>query len=277
MSSSDFLKNYELAEPTIRKLYDSKLRLAILDALKDGPLRLADLRRVVNANAPNTSSKAKDLESMGIIERMEGDYQLTPYGRSVRNKIEQSLEFYATYEKFKEFWESLDTSGIPEFLFDRISDLNDSMFVKNTETEVVKSYEYFLEFLKTIKSRFYGVTPIFHKEWVTISKLLIEKGVDAQIVATEDVIRQVVKYSTDRFKKLCDEKNVKVYLAEEGLLAAFTVTESTLSFTLREKHPPVCYMTMDLYSQSPRAIKWGLDLFDYYKKQAKPVKLSDYL
>src|SRR5512137_125435 len=115
MASSLFLQNYTLAEPTLRKLYDSKLRLAILEALGDGPMRLADLRRTVNSNAPNTSTKAKDLEDMGLVERIEGDYALTPYGRAVSAKIHESVEFYATYEKFKEFWWTHVTSGIPDY------------------------------------------------------------------------------------------------------------------------------------------------------------------
>jgi predicted transcriptional regulator len=37
------------------------------------------------------------------------------------------------------------------------------------------------------------------------------------------------------------------------------------------------YMNKDLQSTDPRAVSWGLDLFEHYKKQSTPVKLSDYL
>jgi len=56
---SELLADYDSAKDTIHKLYNSRLRLAILDALKDKPMRLSDLRRAVGANAPNTSPKPR--------------------------------------------------------------------------------------------------------------------------------------------------------------------------------------------------------------------------
>jgi len=103
-------------------------------------MRLADLRRAVNSNAPNTSSKAKDLTAMGLVEREGGDYRLTPYGRAVRNKSEEFFQFYATYEKFKDFWSTHDTSGIPDFLWARIGELNNSELVRNIETNPALAY-----------------------------------------------------------------------------------------------------------------------------------------
>ena len=265
-------------EPTIRKLYDSRLRLAILDALKDGPMRLSDLRREVNANAPNTSAKAKELEDMGLVERMGGDYQLTPYGQTARKKIQDSFDFYTTYEKFKEFWETHDTTGIPESLWLRIGALKNAQFVKNTETNIIAVHEAFLKFLESIKEIFYGVTPIFHKQWVEISDHLIKSGVDQKIIATKIVLEKTCRTATKDYIKLVDEsQNSEVYLIDYEPKVAFTVSRSGLSLSLTEKNPHITYMDSDLYSTDPRAIQWGMDLFEYYKKQAKPVKLSDYL
>ena len=101
--TSGLLKDYDLAEGTIRGLYDSRLRLAILDALRDKPMRLADLGRAVDAKAPNTSSRAKELEEMGLIERAGGNLRLTGFGRAALDKMVDSIEFYANYEKFKKF------------------------------------------------------------------------------------------------------------------------------------------------------------------------------
>jgi predicted transcriptional regulator len=130
--ASEFLENYRMVEPTIRKLYDSSLRLAILDALKDGPMRLADLRRAVDANAPNTSSKAKELEGMGLIKRENGEFTLTSWGKAVCERISESSKFYATYEKFKNFWETHHLEGIPPEFMNRVGDLYDSWLVQRT-------------------------------------------------------------------------------------------------------------------------------------------------
>jgi len=277
MASSEFLENYKLAEPTIRKLYDSTLRLAILDALKDNPMRLADLRRVVNANAPNTSSKAKDLEGMGLVERADGDFQLTPYGRAVRARTKEALEFYSTYEKFRKYWEGNVTTGIPDFLWFRLSDLNDAQVVETSAKDVTKVHDSFVVLLNSIKEKFYGVSPIFHEEYLMAANMLIKKGVDTQLIVTNDVLKVCAKKGGKKTIDLWDNsKNCKIFGIPD-LTVAFTVTENFLSMGLRSKHIPDSYMHADLQSVNPCAVKWGLALFDYYKKQAKPVKLSDYL
>jgi predicted transcriptional regulator len=34
-------------------------------------------------------------------------------------------------------------------------------------------------------------------------------------------------------------------------------------------------MDMDLDSRDPRAVRWGMDLFEHYKKKARPVKFCN--
>jgi len=277
-SSSDFLKDYELAEPTIRGLYDSKLRLAIIDALKDGPMRLADLRRVVGSNAPNTSTKAKDLENLGIIERVDGDFQLTPYGKAVRQRAQESFEFYATYAKFKEFWKNHDTSGIPEHLWMRIGELNNSVLVRDTTTNVTESHDKFVDLLGTIKQKFYGISPIYHDEYMEMLLAAINKGANVKIITNREILNLLKTIRINLKKDLRKVSNrVEWLVYEKHLSVAYTVSEGFSSLALGNKNDPTHYLDMDLQSTDPRAIKWGLDLFEYYKKQAKPIKLSDYL
>jgi len=104
MASLGISKEYASIEPIVSKLYNSKLRIAILDALTNGPMRLADLKRAVDANAPNTSSKAKDLEEMGMLIRGNEGYRITPYGAMALEKLKGTLDYHTVYEEFKEFW-----------------------------------------------------------------------------------------------------------------------------------------------------------------------------
>ena len=58
---------------TLRSLTSSRLRQNILNSLNK-PMRLCELKRAVGSNAPNTSSKAKDLQNLGLVKRDRGDY-----------------------------------------------------------------------------------------------------------------------------------------------------------------------------------------------------------
>jgi predicted transcriptional regulator len=258
-------------------LYDSRLRLAILDALKDGPLRLADLRRVVNANAPNTSSKSKELEGMGLVERVEGDFQLTPFGRAVMARTQESLEFYSTYEKFKDFWSTHEVDAIPEHLWSRIGELSDAELIGGSETNPDRSHEFYISSLANVRKFMYGIAPVYHEDYLVASSGVVERGADIQIVVSKDIAEHISKLP--EYQKKYFTKGIHLFLAKEPLNVAFTVTEGFISLAIKAKDKPVSftYADSDLVSTDPRAIRWGLDLFEYYKKQAKPVNLKDYL
>jgi len=277
-SSSDFLKSYDIAEPTIRKLYDSRLRLAIIDALKDGPMRLADLRRAVDANAPNTSTKAKDLGEIGIVERVGGNYQLTPYGKAVKEQTESSLDFYATYEKFKDLWETHHTEGIPqEFLF-RLGELYNSELIRCSKENPIATHEALVRYLQTVKKEMYAISPVIQNEWVHVLAQLMDNGVKMETVLTEAITKQFAGVAKQAGRVDDFDKNIGFYInTEKYSLPGTLSSDSFCCFAIESKAVPGNYFDMKLYSTDSRAIKWAEDLYKYFKERAKPVKLSDYL
>lgn len=277
-SSSDFLENYHLAEPTVRGLYDSKLRLAILDALKDGPMRLADLRRAVGANAPNTSTKAKDLEGMGIVERVDGDFQLTPYGRAVLENTQESLDFYATYEKFKDFFEPRDLSGVPDFLLRRLGELKNSQMITEAPKNLKSIDDYYYKLFLDSKKFTYGVAPIWDPEWLRRCIPQFKGSYVFEMVLTKDAIEGIGEGLSRRDKEaVTSYPRCKAYVIEE-LKLLFGVTAEFLGISFKDKNSKRYFQQeSDILSFDPKAIRWGMDLFYYYRKLAKPVKLADYL
>jgi|GEM_PF-1158347 len=273
MSTSRLLENYDVVEPMIRKLYDSKQRLAILEALSGGPKQLSDLWREVGANAPNTSTRAKDLEEMSLIRRDKGEYRLTRWGEAVLKGMDDSLEFYSAYWKFRELWDNHIKAGIPEHLWADIGALNNSVLIKNDSLDYVKVHEVFLKFFGTAKTRFYAVAPIFNKDWLLAVENLARNGVDTRLILKTDVIVKGYQAATDSFKEVIELDNLKLYEIKEARVA-FAVTDSALDISLPEKEGAVSYMDMCLESDDPRAVQWGRRLFDYYKSKAKPLDLE---
>jgi len=276
--SSDFLKSYDLVESTIRKLYDSKLRLAILDALKDGPMRLADLRRAVNANAPNTSAKAKELEGMGMVERVEGDFQLTPYGNAAQERAKESLDFFTAYEKFKDFWGNHDLSVIPAHLLARLGELKESKFAEGAKDDVMESEGAFLEMFKSIRKFCHITCPVYNDIYAEAVESMRKKGVEMEVIVTPSVLKKAIEFLKRKRNSRPWASGIKLFELED-LSIGLGVSERffTLSLLLKDAKTSYMFIAPDLESTDSRAIRWGLDLFEYYKKQAKPVKLSDYL
>jgi len=274
--SSELLKDYDLAEPTIRGLYDSRLRLAILDALKDGPMRLADLRRIVNANAPNASAKAKDLEDMGLLERIEGDFQITPWGNAVHAKTLELIEFYSTYAKFKEFWCKRDMGGIPTYLMTRLGELRNSEIVLDDPTNISSVDKRFYELINSSNVFWKGIFPMYDPQWSKLAMKAVSKGVKFDLIVTQNVLNGMKKsLKREERKTALEYGGITIRLLPEEPKVALAVTDKFFSINLKLTGAETRFREADMLSFDPRAIQWGLDLFEYYKKRAKPMKLSE--
>jgi predicted transcriptional regulator len=277
MGKSSFLENYDACEDTIRKLYDSRLRLSILDALKDGPLRLADLRREVDANAPNTSAKAKELEEMGLIERVEGDFVLTLHGRVTLQKITEEAKFYATYEKFKDYWQSRRLDFIPDEPWSKIGMLHNSEVIKSPQTNTTHTHDHFVKNLLAVKKTFNGISPIYHQDYINAIKQMMQNGVVIELIVTSEVFSEIAKRLVpEELKLIALYPKIKIYLCER-LDSGISVSESFSNLCIVSKTDVVSLMDQYLHSTGPDAVSWGTDLFNYYKERSKPVKLSDYI
>jgi predicted transcriptional regulator len=277
--TSEFLENYKLAEPTVRKLYDSGLRLGILDALKGGPMRLADLRRAVNANAPNTSSKAKELEEMGLIERVEGDFKLAPFGEVVLSSMETSMGFYAAYEKFKDFWSTHRVEGIPREFLQRLYELDDSVLLRCSKENPIVTHEAFMKHLATVKDWMHVFTPIMSDEWAKAFATLLDRGVRMELTYTESVLRQFAKVANQIGKLKDFDKKAKFFINKDigYSIPAFLASDTFFCTSLESRFVAGNYFDMKLESTNPKAIKWAEDLYRSFDGKYKPVKLSDYL
>jgi predicted transcriptional regulator len=276
MSSSELLKNYDSAGGSIRTLCDSRLRLAILDSLRRGPMRLADLRRAVDASAPNASVNAKGLEEMGLIERVEGDFTLTPYGRAACQRTQEFFKFWSTYEKFKGFWTTHKLDGIPEFLLLRLDELENSTLMNVRGGNVDAVNELFEELFNSVKEKFYAVAPILRKQWWDIGADVVRSGIDTHIIVTPEVLKLIITtVPKEELLPLDAVRNLKWSLIESCSVAC-AVSEKSFSMVLENKGGGYS-LDMDLDSRDPHAVKWGMDLFEYYKKRAKPFKLAEYL
>jgi predicted transcriptional regulator len=269
--STSLLEDYGLTGDTLRKLYDSRLRLAIIDALKEGPLRLADLRRVVNSNAPNTSSNAKDLEKLGMVVKSEEGYLLTPHGRVTLEKTRDLIDYYVTHQKFKEFWSERNVDSLPLEFLNRLGNLKNSK-IMGGKSDVTEAMRIFLKNLYLIKDKFYGISPAFNVEWVLVAMTLAKKGCDIRLILSEDVAKLVAKSLGKKNAQLIDKlPNVNFY-SIPSTDVGFVVSENFLIMSLK-RMDGVFTVDKAIYSADKEAVSWGMDLFNYYLQKAKPVKM----
>lgn len=124
----------EVSYRVLRSLASSRLRMSILAAL-DSPKRLSDLKREVGANAPNTASRARDLQEMGLIERKDGDYRITRMGKIAGERLSLLLETFDAYYEHDEFWLRM-LDRLPMGLIESMHRFRGGRVVKSDRTDL---------------------------------------------------------------------------------------------------------------------------------------------
>jgi len=276
---SKVLEDYDAVEPVIKKLIDSKLRFSILTALSEKPLRLAELRRVVEANAPNTSAKAKDLEELGLVERISGEYRLTPFGHLLGRVVVDSTHKIAKIMTFQSYWKEHDMSHIPKDLQARLAAL-EGIQIWDYGHEVAKSEEVFHKMLRSISGpKYYGLAPIFAKEWIPITVEKIMAGVDVKMILSKEVINSTTGALAEKEQvKLLDEcPNLEVSLIEPEDMTSFVASSNFFSLRCPLKSTGHADMFKTVYGDDPDSIALGFDFFDHYVKQAEKISLTEFV
>jgi predicted transcriptional regulator len=122
----------------LRALTSSKLRWGILESL-ERPKRLSDLRRIVGANAPNTSTKAKDLQRLGLIDRDNGDYYMTRAGKIVHVRLSMLMDTLDALYAHRDFWFRI-LEHLPEEMILHIHHFKKAILIKagRNDLEIVK-------------------------------------------------------------------------------------------------------------------------------------------
>jgi predicted transcriptional regulator len=117
-----------------------------------------------------------------------------------------------------------------------------------------------------------GVTSMFIPEFGSLLKeLTIDKNVDVELVITKEILDGIDKKI---LKEIFADKSSKpkLYLMKEELKVAFTVTDSLISFGLFNFDGTYDW-NKDLIDTTEEGIRWGLDLFEWYRNISKEIHL----
>ncbi len=135
----------------LRTITSSRLRLDILSRLTS-PKRLSDLRREIGASAPNTSSKAKDLQKLGLIERDNGDYRITPAGRIVRRRLLLLMDTLDAFCRCRGFWERV-LPDLPRSLRNSIHGFKSARLVENDRADPERVKKELVRLIESAEAR----------------------------------------------------------------------------------------------------------------------------
>jgi len=261
---------------SIRIAVCSELRRRIIIALREGKRALSELRDSLGVSSTTAIHALRELEKENIIFQDESRrYGLTRIGYVIGLKLSDFIDAVEVLKKHEDFWLTHDLSGIPPHLLEKIGCLSNSDVVKIDALDIIKTHTTYIRTLKTAKW-IKGVSPIFSPDYPRIFEDLITKHTFTQLVLTESVLKKVIDtVGLENLKNQVSKGYLEIFVIEEEVKVAFTVTNFFLSIGLF-KPDGVYDTTLDLINTEERAVRWGIELFEYYQKKAKENDISNF-
>lgn len=268
---------YEGVEKSLKFLTTSSVRNKILMSLREGVKGLGNLKDEMGLDASTIIHSVRAMEAEDLLVERDDGYHLTQIGKILSHKLFDMVKTLNALNKNREFWLNHQIDGIPQQFLERIGELGDSEIVKSGPRDLLKVVSAYLELVRKSKE-IKGVTSVFLPQFSRFVEKLASKDIDTHLVMTNEVLESVLEAldekHLERLRDTLHKDNFGLWLTDDDIKAAFTITDSILSLGLFSNEGTYD-LNVDLISHNKEAINWGRELFEYYRKKAKKVKPED--
>lgn len=237
----------------------SPQRMEILQLLSSSNLKASEIAKKLNTSIQAISRHIDRLHNVRLIEKTEnGSYHLTTVG----NVILQQYPFFEFLEKFKDYFETHDFSGIPSHLLMRIGDLVNCDLEMNTMKALQRSRDWAASMKKWER----GVTFTLPLEYFDVVLDSVKNGTTQKIIyGTNSILPKGFSEHPARKKWLEFKKTGQVQekiVKHVPLVAGVSENEAHLIFASKSLgYPDIKGI---FFSKDPKFMKWCEDLVDYY-------------
>lgn len=241
----------------------SAKRREILLRLSGKRRSLRDFREMFGDISQSLIPELKKLEAAGLIEKKGNVFLLTNLGEVVVESMRNFLNTVEAVDEYGEFFKTHRIDVFPEEFLHRIGELRGGKVLKSTRVDLLLTYFEYRKLLdKATVIR--GISPVFYPDFVETFHHLVEKGKRVELILTKEVVDLISSQYKEIFNKCLENENfgVWVYLGE----VRFTLTVSDVFVSLGLFNRDGTYdVTRDLICRSASSLKWGSDLFEYFK------------
>ena len=270
-SGMDRENNPGRKQNTLRLAACSDLRKGILTSLREDKKPLSELREELDVSSTTAIHALRELERDNLVFQDEArNYALTQIGEVIALKLSDFIDAIEVLKKHEDFWLMHDLSGIPPHLLDKIGDLKNSILLEDTPTDIFKAHATFLQILDTA-NEVKGISSIFHPGYPEIiEKLVIRKGIDVELILTDNVLAKTFEVAEGVFKKLLRKPNFTPLVINEDVKIALTITDTVFNLGLFTNEGVYDY-NRDLICYEKKGLLWGGALYNYYRQLSKKV------
>lgn len=270
-------------------LSDKRKNLLLL-LKEEGPKSGEDIKNVFDFPWKSITPQLKKLIAWGLVLENDGMYTLSDMGSVITDNMQFFLSTLSIYEENLDFWSDHDLSSIPFHLLKRVGELGHVKILERNLSNVFWIPEEVMKSLIDSKHVMSFVS-VFHPSSPFLYFEYLEKGTETMAIVTKSILetlqtecnsnlsliktnnsilnRALIEYKQE-IKRILSSKtsNFRVYEGDFSPMSMI-VTDKVFLLSLLDKKGRLT--TKFLISSEPQALKWGEELFMYYKERSKPI------
>lgn len=253
----------------------SEKRKSFLLLLKEGPKTTQEILDRLQVPRTALLPQIKKLKEQNLVIHEEGMYRLSLVGEIIIEKMQPLLDTLEVFEKNEEFWADRKLTPIPPHLIKRISELGNYFLI---EPDLSHTFDLNPEFVKHVSNsnNIHMFFSYFHPQFPFFFLDLARRGTNISLVVSKSVYLRLA----EDFKKECEElltmENTALFILDKKeveIPAAVVSSDKIMLIGLFNESGR--FDRQYVISFEPRAIKWGKDLFEYFRDMSKEIKIKE--
>jgi predicted transcriptional regulator len=246
---------------------DKRRNLLIL--LNSGPREWDDVKKILNVTSTGMLPQVKILEEEGLIERDGRKFSLTPMGKVLATHMEPLLRTMEVFDKNRKFWLDHNIGVLPHELLLTIADLGNYEIIEVPDEDLFNINPFLANIAQARSIR--GITHTVHPKFPEFFTALAKRGVHSSLIFTPNVFKIVSENYADMLSEYLSCSTASLYVSKENLKFSFALTDSYFSISLFY-NSGIFDSKHDITSRDATALRWGDQLFTYYRKLSKKVE-----
>jgi predicted transcriptional regulator len=250
-------------------VFRSDKRKDLLMFLDSGSKNIDEIRDELDVTATSILPQIKKLIDSDLVVQEDRMYKLTVMGEFISKKVKPLINALEVVEKNNSYWTGHDLNAIPRHLLERISELGDCILIEPDLNHIYEPSQEIVDNVGNAK-RVSTFASYFNPAYLPLYVELGRKDAELSLNFTQCVWDHLSNRHSGMVEELIEMDNVSFYISKDGIkLTEISVTDKIMLLGLFDKNGK--FDQQFIMSADPKALKWGQELFDYFKRLSRQV------
>lgn len=252
----------------------SEKRKDFLMLLKEGPKNIEEILEKLQESRTALLPQIKKLKEDNLVIHEGEVYRLSSIGEIIAGKMQPLLDTLEVFERDPHFWADRRLAPIPTNLKKRISELKDCHLI---EPDLSHTFDINPEFIKHLSSSSYIhiFLSYFHPQFPDFFLSLARNGIKVSLNLSEAVYLRFEEDFKNEGQSFLNMDNTDLFILDnKGMEIPAAIASTDRIMILGLFNESGRFDSQYVISSDRKAIKWGEDLFIYYRDMSREIKAN---